>query len=65
RGLGGQARLVTFPYESHSYKAKESIMHMLWEQENWLELYLKKPDTAQASAQFEPSRPNKAYVTFH
>ncbi|MEC4726691.1 prolyl oligopeptidase family serine peptidase [Shewanella sp. D64] len=43
RGLGGQARLVTFPFESHSYKAKESILHMLWEQENWLKLHLKQP----------------------
>lgn len=42
RGLGGNARLVTFPFESHSYQAKESLMHMLWEQENWLELHLSK-----------------------
>ncbi|WP_299796240.1 prolyl oligopeptidase family serine peptidase [uncultured Shewanella sp.] len=40
RGLGGNARLVTFPFESHSYQAKESLMHMLWEQENWLEQHL-------------------------
>lgn len=40
QGLGGQARLVMLPYESHSYKAKESIMHMLWEQENWLKQHL-------------------------
>lgn len=40
RGLGGQARLVTFPFESHSYKAKESILHMLWEQESWLKQHL-------------------------
>ncbi len=43
RGLGGQARLTTFPYESHSYKAKESILHMLWEQESWLEQHLQQP----------------------
>ena len=41
RGLGGNARLVTFPFESHSYQAKESLMHMLWEQENWLEQHLR------------------------
>lgn len=40
RGLGGQTRLVTFPFESHSYKAKESILHMLWEQESWLKQHL-------------------------
>ncbi|MCG9731941.1 prolyl oligopeptidase family serine peptidase [Shewanella sp. Isolate13] len=65
RGLGGQARLVTFPYESHSYKAKESIMHMLWEQENWLERYLKSPTLARGSAHFSPSQPDKSKVTFH
>ena len=43
RGLGGKSRLVTFPFESHSYKAKESILHMLWEQENWLKQHLMQP----------------------
>lgn len=65
RGLGGQARLVTFPYESHSYKAKESIMHMLWEQESWLELYLKNPAISRGSPHFEPGQPDKTQVTFH
>ncbi|MEZ9594570.1 alpha/beta hydrolase family protein [Shewanella sp. 10N.261.52.F9] len=65
RGLGGQARLVTFPYESHSYKAKESIMHMLWEQEAWLEQYLKKPVVARGSDAFSPNQPNNQQVTFH
>lgn len=65
RGLGGQARLVTFPYESHSYKAKESIMHMLWEQETWLEQHLKNPVTAQGGAPFGSNPPNRTQVTFH
>jgi dipeptidyl aminopeptidase/acylaminoacyl peptidase len=29
------------PKESHGYAAKESIMHMLWEQDQWLETYVK------------------------
>jgi dipeptidyl aminopeptidase/acylaminoacyl peptidase len=29
------------PNESHGYTAKESIMHMLWEQDEWLEAYVK------------------------
>lgn len=41
KGLGGKARLVLLPYEGHSYKAKESLLHMLAEQEQWLEKYLK------------------------
>ena len=41
KGLGAPARLVMLPKESHGYAAKESIMHMLWEQDQWLEKYLK------------------------
>jgi dipeptidyl aminopeptidase/acylaminoacyl peptidase len=41
KGLGATARLVMLPKESHGYAAKESIMHMLWEQDNWLEKYVK------------------------
>jgi dipeptidyl aminopeptidase/acylaminoacyl peptidase len=31
----------TFPLESHGYRARESILHMLWEQDQWLEKYVK------------------------
>ncbi|WP_293934316.1 S9 family peptidase [Iodobacter sp.] len=41
QGLGTRARLVMLPNESHSYRARESIMQMLWEQDQWLERYLK------------------------
>ncbi len=41
KGLGATARLVMLPKESHGYSAKESIMHMLWEQHEWLEKYVK------------------------
>ncbi len=41
KGLGATARLVILPKESHGYAAKESIMHMLWEQDMWLEKYVK------------------------
>ncbi|NBB92938.1 MAG: prolyl oligopeptidase family serine peptidase [Gammaproteobacteria bacterium] len=40
KGLGGQARLVMLPYESHGYRARASLLHMLWEQQEWLETYL-------------------------
>lgn len=40
-GLGGKARLVMLPHESHGYRARESIMHMLYEQDAWLEKYVK------------------------
>ncbi len=41
KGLGATARLVILPKESHGYSAKESILHMLWEQDEWLEKYVK------------------------
>ena len=40
KGLGGQARLVMLPHESHGYRARESLMHTLWEQQRWLEMWL-------------------------
>lgn len=41
KGLGGTARLVLLPYESHGYAARENILHMLWETDQWLEKYVK------------------------
>ena len=38
---GAIVRMVLLPYESHGYVAKENIMHMLWEQDEWLEKYVK------------------------
>ena len=37
KGLGGTARLVMLPNESHHYRARESLMTMLAESERWLE----------------------------
>lgn len=42
KGLGGTARLVMLPHESHGYRARESILHTLWEMDQWLETYVKK-----------------------
>ena len=51
KGLGATVRLVMLPGESHGYRARESILHMLWEQDQWLETYLKpqapQPELAQ------------------
>lgn len=41
KGLGGTARLVLLPHESHGYAARENILHMLWETDQWLEKYVK------------------------
>ena len=41
KGHGATARLVMLPYESHGYRARESVMHTLWEMNAWLEKYVK------------------------
>ena len=41
KGLGAPVRLVMLPKESHGYRAKESVLHMLWEQDQWLEQHVK------------------------
>ncbi|MDA6068846.1 prolyl oligopeptidase family serine peptidase [Flavobacterium sp. AC] len=41
KGLGATARMVILPKEAHSYVAKENILHLLWEQDQFLEKYLK------------------------
>lgn len=41
KGLGATVRLVMLPKESHGYRAKESILHLLWEQDMWLEKHVK------------------------
>lgn len=41
KGLGATVRLVLLPKESHGYAARESVMHVLWEQDQWLEKYVK------------------------
>ena len=41
KGLGAIVRLVMLPKESHGYSSKESIYHVLWEQDQWLEKYVK------------------------
>jgi dipeptidyl aminopeptidase/acylaminoacyl peptidase len=49
KGMGRTARLVMLPHESHGYRAYESIMHMLWETDRWLEEYVKNAGEAEAS----------------
>lgn len=41
KGQGATARLVMLPHESHSYRARESVLHMLWETSEWLDRYVK------------------------
>lgn len=41
KGHGATTRLVFLPNEAHHYYAKESVMHMLWEMDKWLDTYVK------------------------
>jgi len=41
KGLGAPARMVILPKEQHGYAARENILHLLWEQDQFLEKYLK------------------------
>jgi len=41
KGFGAPARLVMLPRESHGYRGRESVLHVLWEMDQWLEKYVK------------------------
>ncbi|MES2071883.1 MAG: prolyl oligopeptidase family serine peptidase [Pseudomonadota bacterium] len=49
QGLGAVTRLSTLPNESHAYRARESIMHMLWEEDRWLDLHVKNASSGEAT----------------
>lgn len=42
KNLGAPVRMVLLPLESHGYAARENILHVLWEQDQFLEKCLKK-----------------------
>jgi dipeptidyl aminopeptidase/acylaminoacyl peptidase len=46
KGQGGTVRFVLLPLEAHGYAARESVLHMLWEMNNWLSTYVKNPPAA-------------------
>lgn len=41
KGHGGTVRLVYLPYEAHGYRGKENLLHLLWEQSEWLDRFVK------------------------
>ncbi|MEW6735813.1 MAG: prolyl oligopeptidase family serine peptidase [Acidobacteriota bacterium] len=47
KGLGGTSRLVMLPHERHGYRARESVLHMLWEMTEWLDKYVKNTSTGE------------------
>ncbi len=55
KGLGGTARLVLLPAESHGYRGRESLLHMLWEEDQWLDRYVKNAGPREAAPPAEPA----------
>ncbi len=47
KGQGATVRLVFLPLEPHHYGAHESLQHMLWEMNRWLDIYV-KPEVSPA-----------------
>lgn len=45
KSFGAPARLVILPLESHGYAARENVLHLLWEQDQWLDKYVKNRES--------------------
>ena len=58
KGHGGTVRYVVLPYEAHGYAAKENILHLLWEQNQWLDKWVKNADKNKPAS---GSRDGKAF----
>ena len=54
KGFGAPTRLVLLPKESHGYAAKESVLHLLWEQDQWLERHVKQRKPADGTSNTSP-----------
>ncbi|MEC9372915.1 MAG: prolyl oligopeptidase family serine peptidase, partial [Planctomycetota bacterium] len=50
KGHGGQVRLVMLPHESHGYRARESVMHVLAEMVDWMDAHVKYAPAREGSA---------------
>lgn len=63
---GATARFVLLPHEAHGYRARESLLHMLWEMETWLDTYVKsarpRPKEANPPKPDEAPKPNAAPI---
>jgi dipeptidyl aminopeptidase/acylaminoacyl peptidase len=50
KGNGATVRFVLLPLEAHGYAGRESILHMFWEMNNWLNTYVKNAGSTAATA---------------
>jgi len=51
KGHGGTVRYVVLPYEAHGYRGRENLLHLLYEENAWLEKYVKNAAPAGAGAE--------------
>lgn len=49
KGHGGTVRYIVLPYEAHGYRGRENLLHLLYEQNAWLDKYVKKGSVAGGS----------------
>ncbi len=54
KGLGGTAKLVILPHESHGYRARESVLHVLAESFAWLDTHVKNAKSVVSAKRPEP-----------
>ncbi len=55
KGNGGNVRLVMLPYESHGYRARQSVLHTQAEMIAWLDKYVKNASSDSAPPTEESS----------
>lgn len=60
---GATARLVLLPHESHGYRSRESVLHVLAEMFEWADRYVKNRPPQTAAAATEASAPPDAGVS--
>lgn len=59
KGHGATVRFVLLPLESHGYAARESVLHMFWEMNNWLSTYVKNPAAARKNRRARKKRADR------
>lgn len=56
KGHGATVRFVLLPLESHGYQGRESVLHMFWEMNNWLNTYVKNPPAGGSTTAVAPQK---------
>jgi dipeptidyl aminopeptidase/acylaminoacyl peptidase len=58
KGQGATVRFVLLPLESHGYQGRESVLHMFWEMNNWLNTYVKNAPATTAGSSARSAAPS-------